>query len=597
MPSRLGTLGRRYLDSNSIGTKTALRGEQAQPIPIGPPFGGYTPDLVAPVAGLASATYCTGLISKGGDLQQDDGFAKVDSARLPLGASTLPSGTPQAITGLFSSFDVSGTPGPMRLAMTCKGSDTTGRLYELQNSNGQWAHRAAQGANTFGGTTTAATLFDYTYFPPAQSAAVTTGCAVLTNNVDQIMRYPSSAATTTYDLFDSSASYIAKSVEVSEDRVLALNVNVAGTRYTTRLIWTNKGATPSFNTANVGAGFSDFLDVKGQGLKVMNLGQLVALYFDSAVVVLQRTGIATDPFRRLYTSNERGLLSTQSVVQLGSGVHFGIFTDGWFFFDDQARWEEIGITQVSGVNLHKWHKTFYELLDWENKSRVTCVYDGVNRFIRIAFPTKGNTNPDMVWNYDLLTDSIWPDVNYGALAPNCWGSWYDIAQTGTTWDSFSGSQTFDSPPLNAWDSYAGTRGRYRVQHGTTSGLVFKHDPQLVTRDGATGTYSYSSNQVPVGSNGLQKTSKRLVISYTRQVNSSGGNPPPITGTLSADSGQSSSRTFQQTKGALGTNQSEIIAAQVSGTNMGWAVSGSHPIKITGAEIHITGRGQMNATDD
>lgn len=594
MPTQLGVSQRRYTDSNTIGSKSALRAEEAQPINVGPPFGGYTPDLVPAIAGLGDAEAAQGFIQKGGALIQDDGFSRVDSARLPLGEGTLPSTTAQAVTGLFASYSMVDA-GPLRLALTCRGSDTLGRLYELAASTGQWTHRAAQdAARDMDVATDAADLFDAAFFPIATTGGSPTGTAVFTDNSNQIMRFPSSAAATTYDIFDQTGTYLAKSVEVSEDRVLALNVSVGGTRTVNKLIWTNKGASASFALAAAGAGQANFTDVKGQGLRVMNLGQLVALYFDSAVVVLQRTGVALDPFRRLYTSNDRGLISTHSVVQLGSGIHFGIFSDGWFFFDDQARWEEVGIRSTDGGSFHKWHKTFYELLDWENRSRVVTVYDPVNRFVRIAFPTRGNSTPDMVWTYDLLTDSVWPDDGYGTKAPNIWGSWHDIAQTGTTIDNLVGN--IDDLAL-AIDDYSSTRGRYRVLHGTAAGLVFKHDPVLTTQDSATPSCRYTSHKVQVGGAHRQKTAKRLVVGYNRVQSATGGNPSPITAKLLADSGQESARSIPQTKGAVGTTQTDWVSGQVSGVHVGWEVSGSAPISITSIDMLVTVLGRNIATDE
>jgi hypothetical protein len=594
-PTSLGNFPRRWLDSNTIGSRAGLRAEEARRVACGPPYGGYTPDLVAGVSSLGDGEDVHGLIPKGGGLTHDDGWAKVDSARLPLGAASLPSSTAQALTGLFMSFDPT-VPSPVRLAVTCRGSDTLARLYELSASNGQWTHRAAQdAARDMDASTAADALVDWAYFPPATSAAsAKTGCAVFTDNSNQIMRYPSSASTTTYDIFDQSGTYKAKSVEVSEDRVLALNVDVpTDGRIMNRLIWTNKGAAASFNLSGTGAGRADFIDIKGQGLAVKNLGQLVVLYFDSAVVILERTGIATDPFRRRYTSEDRGLLSTHSVVKLGSGVHFGLFTDGWFFFDEQTRWEEAGVRTTDGGSFHKWHKTFYELLDWDNRDRVVCAYDAVNRFVRISFPTRGNSNPNLVWTYDLLTDTVWPDENYGSNAPNCWGRWFDIAETGTTIDNLPGDIDDLSSPI---DSYSPTRGRERLLHGTIGGNVFRHDPFLVSQDGSLPVYRYQSKLIQVGGTHLQKTGKRLVVGYKRIQPTSGDSPSPITAVLRADSGQSSQRSIPQTKGAVSTTQTDWVAGQVSGIHLGWDVSGVAPVEITSTDMLVTVLGRNIATD-
>lgn len=598
MSSRLGLFGRRYLDSNTMGSRASLRAQLAVPVPCGPSYGGYCPDLVPQLSTLSDAQLLTGLVTRGGGLTQDDGFSRIDPTRLPLGDSTPPASPGFPVVGLFQSYDVS-APGPVRLAVTSS-DGTNSRLYEL--ASGVWTHRAAEssvGDRDMDNPTTAADLVDWAFFPPAVSAGTNRGCAVFTNNSDRIMRYPGVTTATTYDEFDQSGAYLAKSVEVAEDRVLALNVSEAGTRRINRLLWTHKAAAPSFSTVNVGAGFADFVDVKGQGLKVMNLGQLVALYFESAVVVLQKTRVDVDPFRRVFTSHDRGILSTHSVVQLGSGVHFGIFTDGWFFFDDQARWEEVGVRTANGTAFHKWHKTFYELLDWENRSRVVCIYDPVNRFVRISFPTRGQTNPDMVWNYDILTDSVWPDEGYGSAAPNIWGTWFDVATAAGTWATpgatVPGSTPWDSVP-GVWDDYAATRGRYRTLHGTTSGLVFKHDPFIVTRDGSLGAYRYKSPQLAVGGTALQRTAKRLIVGYERQISSGGSDPSPISTTLHADSGQSATRAIPQTKGQAGTFQTDWVAGQVSGVHVGWEISGTAPITIASVDLMVTLLGRNLASD-
>jgi hypothetical protein len=50
--------------------------------------GGYVPDINPKLLTLEDAKSCVGCVSKHGILTQDDGFAKVDSASLPLGAAS-----------------------------------------------------------------------------------------------------------------------------------------------------------------------------------------------------------------------------------------------------------------------------------------------------------------------------------------------------------------------------------------------------------------------------------------------------------------------------------------------------------------------------
>lgn len=584
-PSRLGTFGRKYLDPNTIGSRSKLAQQQAQRIPIGPPFGGYCPDLAKTLLDWRDATAMTALIERSGILEIADGYSRIDNARLPLGDDSPPAATGRPITGIFQSLNTA-TKDPVRIALT-SGPDVTppitdgGRVYVWSFSTSQWEHKAYSGAGnalTGDATNPEKILFDATFFGTA-----TGGWCVFTNNVDEIMRYPDGAGTG-YVEFDTSGDYIAKSVESSEDRILALNVSVGGTRKLTRLIWTNKAAAPSFSTANAGAGDADFDEVKGQGLRVMNLGRLVALYFDTAVVLLSRTGILVDPFRRFYSSHDRGLLSTHSVVNLGSGLHFGLFSDGWFFLDESGQWREAGLRARDGVSFHKWHRTFYELLDWQNRDRVVCGYDPVNRHIKIAFPSKGNSSPDQVWCYDLMGDRLWVDNTYGTNTPNCWGLFQEEAVTGEAWSAITSTWASEG---RTWDSLESTRGRIRVIHGTTDGLVFLHSPNLVTRDSTLPTYSYTSPQL--GTSDSIQNARKLIVSYKRKLSTVGGDPPPVNATLSANSGQSQTSSLQQDEGELGTNQSAFVSGVVAGSEVGWAISGTAPLSVQGLELHVTVR--------
>ena len=180
----------------------------------------------------------------------------------------------------------------------------------------------------------------------------------------------------------------ARSVELWGDRLNFLNTVESGTRHRQRLRRTAIGnADP--DTTNDGSGALDFLDFNGEGLRVESLGNVLACYFEDGISFVRRTGQSASPYTVQTVTTERGLLATHALCNLGAGVYFGIFTDGWFYITENGQFKEVGSVDIEGNPQNKFTDSFYTRLQMDKRARIDCRYDAVNKWVWITAPFSG----------------------------------------------------------------------------------------------------------------------------------------------------------------------------------------------------------------
>lgn len=581
MPTKLGQVGYRRFDPQNRSSKA--RGASlgaAKTLWLRGPWKGYEPDLDHSQAAPGSARETSNMIEHEGVLSQQNGFERVGTATLPLGGTSPPDvGSEEPVVGIFEGRTNS-TQAIRRYAVT---SDTTGHFYELVS--GVWTHRVfdanGTGLSAFAGDggDPASTLVDGAHFDVGDYTVFASGQA------NPIYRFPGAGTAAAYEPITNIGtltSLRANSVCSFDERIHAFGCTVDGTYHPARWLWTTRGANGTFSHASVaGSGEAYLNEFGGEGLAVRQLGPKLALYMTNGVMIAERTGNVNDPYRRGFATRERGILGTHAVCDLGGGVHFGLFTDGWFLLSHDGQWEERGVDQRG---YKRWHREFYGTLDWSNRKRVICRYDEGERVIYIAFPQAGASGnaPSMVWLYNLQTDTVWPAPDYQYM-PNCFGSYIEEATAGLTWDTATMTWAGSS---GSWGSLETQVGRRRVQHGTSNGLIFTHRPDLVTRDGILPTYLYRLHYFGAAAETYKKLDT-VHINYTRVQGAGGAEPTPITVAMENENARVVTGTISQTEGSVvGTPQTDFVSGAVNGTMLRVALSGQAPVKISGIGLKV-----------
>jgi hypothetical protein len=592
--TKLGQTGYRRFE-NQTGTVSRSKGATVgEPVVswVRGPWPGFQPDLDPSAADAGAASSCSNLLDVNGTLTQQQGFARVDSAHLPLGDTTPPSSTGEAepVVGIFEGRTNS-TQVVRKYALTADsgadGSGFFGHLYEL--ASGVWTHRPCQtAAESYKGVAgdPAGTLADAAHFAAGD---FTVFCGGVGGNL--VSRFPGATSSANYEKLLNLGAVTtlgAQSVCASEERILVLNTLEGGTVFPGRLRWTTKGANAKFDPAQTGAGFADFNDFGSEGLAVRNIGPKIALYFVTGVQFIRRTGNTTDPFTKDYSTYERGLLGTHSVCSVGNWRHFGIFNDGWFFLDYNGNWTEVGLRQDG---YRKWFNEFYNSLSWDNRKRITCEYEPSQKLIYIGWPQAGSTavsgtsfGPTTVWIYDIKTDSVWPALDW-PTQPNIIKAITEETASGTTWDAMT--TTWDTTS-DSWDSFGPRIGFKRLIHGTGGavgstnvGLVLQHSPLLRTRDNALPNYTYQMAQFDGGSTEKLKTVQRVYLSYTHQTS-----PTNINVNYMGNNGSLATGAVKQTKGAIGSKQVDFVSGQLTAHQISVGISGTVPVAVDGFGIAL-----------
>lgn len=503
------------------------------------PFIGFTPDVDPNLSEGTAFHELRNVLARahgenhGEVLGLPDGFRQLSSATLPLGfrgafpGAAAAVATADPVLRLDQLGRVSPTGGPTPgdltgefqltpMAVTGQtgfdsGADLSGNMYRI-SAVGAWTQveesaavsdpRALKARRD--GRTTSPSMPDSCAAPFGATARAGGGAAgndlqsgpiqepawIFTNDVDEVMVFPSSTAETVagthaYEPLTAVAAldggaglgFRAKSVETWNGRVYFLNTSEGTTRRQQRLRRTAK-FTCDPDPAIVGAGFYDFRDFQGEGLRVETLGDVLAVYFSDGIAFLRPTGVPTAPDEPQILSTERGLLSTHAITPIGRNAHFGIFTDGWWLLDQSGRWLQLGVVNLDGKVVTKWRQTFYEDIPANQRHRLYCYYDQPNNLIYIAKPTSEAPDPQEVWIYDPDSDRVFIE-NYPVT---CFGSFSPQTQAGVIIDALVG--TIDAQ-VGTIDSSAPIAGFPKVRvHGDLSGFVYQHRRDLVGFDSA-----------------------------------------------------------------------------------------------------------------
>ncbi len=572
-PSRLNLPRRQrfFAGSGNTSATRAARQETARFLVAGQPWGGFCPDLSTQQLQPADAITVNGLISHQGELRPIFGYERINSTQLPLGGTTPPAaaGSEEAVVVVGHYRDLSADA----ILNFCITAGSPGHFYE--DTSSAWTNRAVTGAGAAAITGTAADLVDFAYFPPDN-------LLIFCNSVDAVYQF---ANGTTYTEFNSGDTWAggsdtdlfqARSVEVAHDRVIFLNTLEGGgnARVTNRIRWTTTGGSAVLTPSSTGAGFIDAQEL-GEGYRVMRLGPVLACYFDDGVAFLRRTGRATEAYSIEYVSQTRGLLGPQTVVDIGGGTHFGLFTDGWFKLHATGEWEEVGLRTIGDKQVSKWRTEFYDQFNLEGRHRAAIYFDDLNQVVYISASFGDNTTNSQLWYYDMNTDTAWPDNTYvTAHIPNCWGNGVDQDAT-RTWADSTNSWAGTTA---SWGSFATRVSRFDPTHGTETGLIFRHDTGLVQRDGVDFSYEWEGPLLAVGDPTQKKVLDKVHVGYVRLTNADASDPTAIT-VRTRNEDTINTATLAQTKGADGTNQIDFISDRLAGNYIGMGVQGTTPVRI------------------
>jgi hypothetical protein len=291
--------------------------------------------------------------------------------------------------------------------------------------------------------------------------------------------------------------------------------------------------------------------------------------------LIVRTGRALDPYTRDYGTHDRGLLSTRSLVSLGSGLHFGIFTDGWYIISSDGSWTELGTQQAqNGSTYYKWKRTFYETLNYQAKSQISVEYDPINHTVLVSWPSSGSSVPNNLWRYDVSSDRCFPRTE--TFYPNVLGRYIEDASTGLTWAAATPSW---ADTTSSWGSEAGTRGADRIVMGTPGGLVFQFQGAQISkqRDGVDPSWFYSSHFFDGGKPEIHKRNDRLYVTYKHLL--LGGSTAPVSAAVMSNNGTTASGAIATDQGAPGSRQTDFVSGTASGQQFQFQLSGSGDTQI------------------
>lgn len=601
--------------------------QRIQTIRAESPWQLYTPDLDPGKLGANAAGYIEGLIARpdpatsGEVLTHTDGFALVDSTRLPgvlgAGAGSVDANSNLSVTGMgfFPRTDSGGdrsSDDDFTVMMMTAGDATnpgSAQLWRIRPSNGQWQEV------TFAGSGTAAqgdlpasdnpdrVLMEWAVSPAGSgnrtAGAIAVPAFVFTNNEDEVYIYPDATAGTNYETLTTDAglaTFLARSVALFNSRIYYLNTSENGTRFRQRLRRPAIGeADPTTTLEGVGA--NDLRQFSEDGLKILPIGEQLAIYFGDGVAFLQATGnpVAPDQIRTLTT--QRGLLSTHSVTAIDANTHFGIFTDGWWLIDSSGRFQEVGISEIGGIRVTKWKSTFYRLVDMNVRERIFVHYDQSRRLVFITFPITGATGDDpntQTWIWDPRGDRITIDPYHATCFTSVnqqISTAYTIAGGAPDLDTLveSGGGTTIGQLTGTIGSYASRFGVKAIMHGTHNGLVMQHDPSLTTKVNILSqmaeepTYRYRTVLSNLGSARIHKLGQRILVEHIKRSGSA---------TMSAQFFCNASQTAEEyaldlSPGSTGDTTLVWEWFRFSSPEIGFEVSGTGPVAIGSIEADLS----------
>ena len=608
MPSRLVHTNPQFRERDrakaqalaSLGTATANG-----------PWMGYVPDLI--VNGMDPSYFadCNAIFpravtsagSTGEVLMLEPGWARLDTADTSVtlpGSTTINHANPKVVwIGTFKSTNSITTYQTLAWTAGNGADENTAALWGVNVTTKAWTrilHSAA--ATTVRPEGNRDAMPDVALFAAgAPTRAAHTGpidepVMIITNNVDPVYVFPSGSGLATFeDLVElvGFAPFLAKSVEVFNNRVYYLNTSENSVRYPQRLRRSPPFTCDPLNTA-VGSGASDLKDFAGDGLRIERLGTVLVCYFSDGVAFVRATGNYTAPDAFQTVSTSRGLISTHSLVNIGNDLHFGIFTDGWFELDPSGRFREVGLIDAgNGVISGKWKSTFYNLLtnNPDLRERLYCHYESSTDKVYISIPTDDDAENSQVWVYDRHADRVFLDT-YEAL---CFGEVERQTRTGLTYVTVA-PQTYDdiSP-----ETYATVEAKFGVKalvHGDSNGFIFQHDPEMITRDepadtGNTTPYAhFKTHPLSFGNSHGLVCADRVLLEYVGFAMPAWGCEVSslVLGASSSDTPQTA--ILNTTIGALGSVTTAYHSLRKSGPQLQFLFAGQGPMMFKSFSLDI-----------
>jgi len=573
----------------------------SEKVRVGPPWAGYVPDINPQLLDQRAFVQVRGLLPAGEKLTAPPGWQAFEEATrpLPLGgvSHTWGSDPGQPIMAMGRLALLAGQA-EENLAVTCDDGTTDGTLFRYGTA-GKWEEVAADSTAV---VTDSTNVMQSCVYPLVATGTGKRGIFIWTTGVGSnchIWYYPDAAGK--YALWPTPSGnpydydpFQARSVCSNMERVYFGGTSENNVACPSRVRWT----IPSWTTMSadnmgaidkVGMGAIDFTEFKGQLVKVLPLSNDggVACYFEDGVGILENTWQVAAPHRKRVATRLRGLLGDNAIVDLGGGLHFGLFTDGWFFFDG-TNWKEAGTLQQGDMTLHKWITTFFSLLRMSSANRIALGYDQRLRHIHISFPTGRGDDPDTYWIYDLRGDRVWPQSNtayingnWAISAPNCFEEYRQITSGGYTWATLPGS--WASLGSNPWGSFDADLGQLRLCHGTVGGRVWQHEPAIYTRGGQPPQWTMRT-RADYGNPYEQKCLLRRAIEYI-------GGEPGAQLTYSVGDDRASGALVSGTVDLLTTGGGRQVArmevhqdAAVFDVDM----AGVHPTTLLGWEDEVVG---------
>ncbi len=561
MPSHLGRIRRRLDPGGKRSAAAQVEGSEGTPLRLAAPWGGYTPDISSAIASPTDAHALQAFLPIAGGMYPATGWSQLDSDSLPFTDS-------EPVVGVPFVYDTLTTPITLRrYAITA--DDTLGNLYEL---GANWTNIPYGGGTAgFSGNTTgdgvAQTLCDTAYYALANRLVMTNGFDVAYYHVPGAANY-----------LDFSPAVLnpfkAKSVCSAFERVFFLNTSEAGTPFPNRLRGTTRSATPSLS--GLGAVLISFDEIQADGVAVRKIGSSMAVYFRRGVAFCRETGNILVPVVRDYVSLDRGLVGTFAVCELGSGVHFGIFNDGWFLLDDNGRFTEVGLREINGTTHAKWRTTFYRELNSAAVNRVSVAFDRPRRLVWILWPDESSGHPNRLWVYHLDTDSVWPCDNIFSDYPNILGQ--SVSTTETT--SYATITTTYEGESMTYADFDQKQGEELLVAGSRVGRVYIQNPRIYTVDGVEPEYQYKTPRTPLGNPSQLHTLERLDLVYVQQ-----NGPTDVSISFETEHG-TVTNVLAQVEDSVGSLGVGFVHDKSTAGTHALELSGTHPLAVTEMQLHV-----------
>jgi hypothetical protein len=229
---------------------------------------------------------------------------------------------------------------------------------------------------------------------------------------------------------------------------------------------------------------------------------------------------------------------------------------------------------MGGIPAHKWKRTFYERLDFEQRHRMYCHYDQILNAVLIGFPDKATTDIEEVWYYFLDTDRVFR-IPYGAT---CFGNLERQIADATTWQDWLDSGILWSAIVGSWGSLQARFGFKATAHGTLGGDVHQHDRDLITQAGAQPQWSYESPISALEWPRYLKTADRLTVEHIN------ANNDTATFTAVTGDGRTETGNVIMDLGDAGDLNTATRHFRLTGQHLGYQVNGGGPVLIKGMKF-------------